>query len=216
MIYAGTGEDSVDGGSGDDWIEGSTGNDTLLGGSGDDTISGFTGQDVIDGGSGDDTIAGGDHGDTIYGGSGNDQIDAGRPIPLVCTVRKRGDAMVVDWTGSAPQVKGAINNTWSYTAAMSFTAVKSVLSINMPNNDGVFRPIEVIAPPGTITISVITLRPSCHARPFPPWATARVKLGTMAALIAPSANRSLRTLGSRKAMRKASMASPAPNRYAST
>jgi N-methylhydantoinase B len=80
----------------------------------------------------------------------DDQIDVGKPIKLVCTVRKRGENMEVDWTGSAPQVKGAINNTWSYTAAASFTAVKSVLSINMPNNDGVFRPIRVIAPERTI------------------------------------------------------------------
>jgi N-methylhydantoinase B len=80
----------------------------------------------------------------------DDQIDEGKPIKLVCTVRKHGETMEVDWTGSAPQVKGAINNTWSYTAAASFTAVKSVLSINMPNNDGVFRPIKVIAPEGTI------------------------------------------------------------------
>jgi N-methylhydantoinase B len=92
----------------------------------------------------------------------DDQIDVGQPIPLVCTVRKRGDAMQVDWTGSAPQVKGAINNTWSYTAAMSFTAVKSILSINMPNNDGVFRPIEVIAAPGTITNG--KLPAACAAR----------------------------------------------------
>ena len=92
----------------------------------------------------------------------DDQIDVGVPIPLVCTVRKHGDAMEVDWTGSAPQVKGAINNTWSYTAAMSFTAVKSVLSINMPNNDGVFRPIKVIAPPGTITHG--KLPAACAAR----------------------------------------------------
>ena len=69
----------------------------------------------------------------------DDQIDVGQPIRLVCTVRKQGDRMIFDWTGSAPQVKGAINNTWSYTAAASFTAAKSVLSINMPNNDGVFR-----------------------------------------------------------------------------
>ncbi len=80
----------------------------------------------------------------------DDQIDVGRAIPLVCTVRKRGETMEIDWTGSAAQVKGAINNTWSYTAAASFTAAKSVLSINMPNNDGVFRPIRVIAPAGTI------------------------------------------------------------------
>jgi N-methylhydantoinase B len=80
----------------------------------------------------------------------DDQIDIGKPIRLVCTVRKYRDTMEVDWTGSAPQVKGAINNTWSYTAAASFTAVKSVLPINMPNNDGVFRPIRVVAPEGTI------------------------------------------------------------------
>ena len=92
----------------------------------------------------------------------DDQIDAGVPIPLVCTIRKRGDTMEVDWTGSAPQVKGAINNTWSYTAAMSFTAVKSVLSVNMPNNDGVFRPITVIAPSGTITNG--KLPAACAAR----------------------------------------------------
>jgi N-methylhydantoinase B len=92
----------------------------------------------------------------------DDQIDVGKPIPLVCTIRKRGDTMEVDWTGSSPQVKGAINNTWSYTAAMSFTAVKSVLSINMPNNDGVFRPIEVIAPAGTITNG--KLPAACAAR----------------------------------------------------
>ena len=81
----------------------------------------------------------------------DDQIDAGKPIPLVCTVTKRGEHMRFDWTGSSPQVKGAINNTWSYTAAASFTAAKTILSVNMPNNDGVFRCIEVIAPPGTIT-----------------------------------------------------------------
>ncbi len=80
----------------------------------------------------------------------DDQIDVGVPIPLVCTVTKRGGSMRFDWTGSAAQVKGAINNTWSYTAAASFTAAKSVLSVNMPNNDGVFRAIEVVAPPGTI------------------------------------------------------------------
>ncbi|WP_428487184.1 hydantoinase B/oxoprolinase family protein [Rhodopila sp.] len=92
----------------------------------------------------------------------DDQIDLGKPIKLVCTVRKHGDTMEVDWTGSAPQVKGAINNTLSYTAAMSFTAVKSVLSVNMPNNDGVFRPIKIIAPLGTITHG--QLPAACAAR----------------------------------------------------
>lgn len=110
----------------------------------------------------------------------DDQIDAGKPIPLVCTVRKRGDTMEVDWTGSSPQVKGAINNTWSYTAAASFTAVKSVLSINMPNNDGVFRPINVIAPLGTITNGVLPA--ACAARGLTGFRAADCCFGALAQL----------------------------------
>ena len=51
----------------------------------------------------------------------DDQIDRGKPIPLVCTIRKhrRHDGGRLD-RQFAPQVKGAINNTLSYTAAMSF------------------------------------------------------------------------------------------------
>ncbi|MCX7384830.1 MAG: hydantoinase B/oxoprolinase family protein [Alphaproteobacteria bacterium] len=92
----------------------------------------------------------------------DDQIDAGVPIRLQCRVKKQGEHMLFDWTGSSPQVKGALNNTWSYTAAACFTAVKSILSINMPNNDGVFRCIDVVAPPGTITHGVLPA--ACAAR----------------------------------------------------
>jgi N-methylhydantoinase B len=80
----------------------------------------------------------------------DDGIDVGKPILLRCRVQKRGERMTVDWTGTAPQVRGAINMTLSYTMAASFTAVKTVIPEKFPNNDGVFRCIEVIAPPGTI------------------------------------------------------------------
>ena len=75
---------------------------------------------------------------------------------------KRGDHMLVDWTGTDPQVKGAINNTYSYTKAASYTAIRSVLPANIPNNEGVFRAIEVIAPPGTIANGVLPA--ACAAR----------------------------------------------------
>ncbi len=110
----------------------------------------------------------------------DDQIDAGVPIKLVCTVRKRGDHMVMDWTGSSPQVKGAINNTWSYTAAASFTAAKCILRENMPNNDGVFRCIEVIAPPGTITNGVLPA--ACAARGLTGFRCADAAFGALAML----------------------------------
>ena len=70
--------------------------------------------------------------------------------------------MVVDWTGTTPQVKGAINNTLSFTKAASYTGVRSVLPPGIPNNEGVFRAIEVICPPGTVGNGVLPA--ACAAR----------------------------------------------------
>jgi N-methylhydantoinase B len=92
----------------------------------------------------------------------DDGIDRGRPIRLFVTIRKRGDHMVVDWTGTNPQVRGAINNTLSFTKAASYTAVRSVLPAGIPNNEGVFRAIEVICPPGTVGNGVLPA--ACAAR----------------------------------------------------
>ncbi|MGH1480952.1 MAG: hydantoinase B/oxoprolinase family protein [Geminicoccales bacterium] len=80
----------------------------------------------------------------------DDGVDVDKPIRLFVTITKTDDHMVVDWTGTADQVKGAINNTLSYTKAAAYTAIRSVLPANIPNNEGVFRAIEVVAPPGTI------------------------------------------------------------------
>jgi N-methylhydantoinase B len=92
----------------------------------------------------------------------DDGVELDKPIRLFVTMTKRGDHMLVDWTGTAPQVKGAINNTLSYSKAASYTAIRSVLPANIPNNEGVFRAIEVIAPPGTIANGVLPA--ACAAR----------------------------------------------------
>ena len=91
----------------------------------------------------------------------DDGIDYGKPIRLFVSIRKRGGHMVVDWTEN-PQVKGAINNTLSFTKAASYTAVRSVLPSNIPNNEGVFRGIEVFCPPGTVGNAVLPA--ACAAR----------------------------------------------------
>ena len=85
----------------------------------------------------------------------DDGVEYGKPIRLFVTLRKQSDHMVVDWTGTGPQVKGAINNTLSYTKAASYTGVRSVLPPGIPNNERVFRAIEVICPPGTIGNAVL-------------------------------------------------------------
>jgi N-methylhydantoinase B len=92
----------------------------------------------------------------------DDGIELGKPIRLFVTLHKQGDTMIADWTGTSPQVKGAINNTLSFTKAASYTAIRSVLPEGIPNNEGVFRAIEVKAPPGTIANAVLPA--ACAAR----------------------------------------------------
>jgi N-methylhydantoinase B len=92
----------------------------------------------------------------------DDGIDYGTPIRLFVTLKKKGGHMIVDWTGTHPQVKGAINNTLSFTKAASYTGVRSVLPPGIPNNEGVFRAIEVICPPGTVGNGVLPA--ACAAR----------------------------------------------------
>ena len=92
----------------------------------------------------------------------DDGIDLDKPIRLFVTITKSGDSMTVDWTGSSPQVKGAINSTLSFTVAHSVGAIRSVLPLNIPSNEGVFRVIKVIAPSATITNMVLPA--ACAAR----------------------------------------------------
>lgn len=52
-----------------------TGNDTLNGGAGDDRLLGYDGADVLDGGSGNDRLIGGAGNDRLRGRLGNDRLD---------------------------------------------------------------------------------------------------------------------------------------------
>jgi len=56
----------------------------------------------------------------------------------------------VDWAGSSPQVRAAINSTLSFTKSNSFLSVRCALRGDIPNNAGVFRCIEVTAPEGCV------------------------------------------------------------------
>ncbi len=73
-ISGGNGNDTLNGNGGDDEIDGGNGNDDIDGGSGDDEIDGGNGEDTIDGGDDDDIIYGGNGGDTLFGGDGNDEL----------------------------------------------------------------------------------------------------------------------------------------------
>jgi N-methylhydantoinase B len=69
-------------------------------------------------------------------------------VQLVLT--KTGDRLIFDFTGSDPQASKGINLPYHATFGVCFSAVLSTLAYDLPKNHGVFRPLEVIAPKGTI------------------------------------------------------------------
>ena len=111
----------------------------------------------------------------------DDGVDFGQPIRLFVTVRKEGERIAFDWAGTAPQVRGAINSTLSVTKAACFTALKTVLPGEIPNNDGVFRAIEVTAPAGTV--ANVVHPGSCAARALTGFRMLDCAFGALARLV---------------------------------
>jgi len=77
------------------------------------------------------------------------------PIPLTVALTVAGDRMIADFTGSAPQVRGGINSPLPFTKSAVYATVRHLIGGDPPNNEGYFRPIDVIAPPGTIVNPVM-------------------------------------------------------------
>jgi len=79
----------------------------------------------------------------------DDGLDHG-PIPIVVTLTLGGGRARVDFTGTSPQVQGPVNAVPAVTRAAAAYAVRCVLGDGIPVNDGAFRPLEIVAPPGTV------------------------------------------------------------------
>jgi N-methylhydantoinase B len=72
------------------------------------------------------------------------------PIPIQVAITVHEDRVTVDYEGSSPQVKAAINSTLSYTKSCTYLSVRCAMKGDIPNNAGVFRCIEVRVPEGCV------------------------------------------------------------------
>lgn len=81
---------------------------------------------------------------------GFDTDGIAEPFHFQVAVTISGDRAHVDWTGTSDQVGRAINCPYVYTFAMSSYALKCAFLPNLPNNEGVFRCIEMTAPEGSL------------------------------------------------------------------
>ena len=77
---------------------------------------------------------------------------ADETFSVTLTIRKTGDTVTVDFTGSDPQVAGPMNAPLTVTASGVFCALKMIADSNslIPPNSGCWRPITVTAPPGSV------------------------------------------------------------------
>ena len=100
--------DTLNGSTSADWIDGFAGDDVLIGNGGDDFIFGRAGEDTLNGGAGDDIMTGGAGNDTLNGGAGGDIMTGGADDDIL-----NGDAgndVIMGGTGNDTLNGGAGND----------------------------------------------------------------------------------------------------------
>jgi N-methylhydantoinase B len=73
-----------------------------------------------------------------------------REVPIRVRVTIKGERALVDFTGSAPQVTGAINAVEAITVSAVSYVFRCLVGGEVPASAGLMEPIEVIAPSGTV------------------------------------------------------------------
>jgi len=72
------------------------------------------------------------------------------PVRIAVTLTLAGGRARADFSGSAPQTRGPVNAVEAVTRAATAYAIRCALGGDIAINDGAFRPIEVMAPAGTV------------------------------------------------------------------
>jgi len=73
-----------------------------------------------------------------------------RIYQIICTMTKRGDRIVFDFTGTSPNARGLINSTYSGLQAAVLSSMYINLCWDIPWNRGVRDCIEIVSEPGTV------------------------------------------------------------------
>jgi N-methylhydantoinase B/oxoprolinase/acetone carboxylase alpha subunit len=73
-----------------------------------------------------------------------------RRIAIRAAVRVAGSSAEIDFTGSDPQTEGGVNANFAITLSASLYAFRCLVSDDVLYNEGIARPLRVIAPEGSI------------------------------------------------------------------
>ena len=86
----------------------------------------------------------------VYRNESKVDIVGGDTLLICTTVTIDDDEITVDFEGTSPQVKPAINCTLTYSAAYTVFGVICLLNLPVAVNEGTLRPIKVVAPLGRV------------------------------------------------------------------
>ncbi len=95
-----------------------------------------------------------------------EQTKGKEDIVIHASVKVEGSDIIVDLSGSSPQVDWGGNVVFNFTYAYVFMAIKSMFAPDIPNNDGCARPIVLSAPEASVV--------NCK---FPAAVAARMQIG---------------------------------------
>jgi N-methylhydantoinase B/oxoprolinase/acetone carboxylase alpha subunit len=71
-------------------------------------------------------------------------------ISIRCAITIAGDSATVDFTGTAAQTSGGVNANLAITMSATLYAFRCLITEDVLYNDGIARPIKVIAPEGSV------------------------------------------------------------------
>src|SRR5881392_4104860 len=84
-------------------------------------------------------------------GAAEDVVEAvDRDLPIHCTVEIAGDAIGIDFAGTAPQYDGNLNCPLAVTKSACYFVVRCLTEPDLPASGGAFAPVTVTAPDGCI------------------------------------------------------------------
>ena len=72
------------------------------------------------------------------------------PVPITVNITKERSEVIVDFSGSSPQVEGPFNCSLSSVYSAVYAGVRYMVSPLIMQNEGCYRPIQVVRPEGTI------------------------------------------------------------------
>ena len=80
----------------------------------------------------------------------DDDGTSSEPVPIKVRIDIKGSRARIDFSGSAPQVRGPINAVEAITVSAVYYVFRCLIAGDVPASAGVIEPVEVIAPEGTV------------------------------------------------------------------